>query len=407
MKIYRIVIVLVLSAVAFPLLGQPVQGDFEYGFMSGTNFVKYSNAIDVGQTAASRIMGEEFSAVPGFSAGLFLKTPRKRNFRLKGVGYYGLHSGRIENPSYLLRNQYAAASAMLEYRIFDDLWVHLGLNYTHLLTSRLYSGGTLTEDAGNANSNPYGFQNEINPLIGFELRLASRSHIELNYIHPATDQFSRNVQISLYFAIDRYINEPSQRKLDNEAAHNQISELKNGVLLVRLSTSTAKINAYKSIGKEAEAAETEKEQRSINLEIMQAFKRKFDFCRVEFFLATDSRKVREDNLKGIFLDENLNVDSTITVDPRQAVYAAEFGSTGGSSSGGIDISALVIMDRNLVKLQKPFPYYTRALFTATDGQADKTFLAVPLLPFTPMTYDRTVEKMNKSLHEYHTTNRQF
>lgn len=400
-KKFRILIA-ALSCVACGVLsGQTVNDGFEHGFVAGGNLTQYSSSLDVPQ------VDEAFSAGPGFSAGLFLRTSPFRDFRMKAAAYYALHTGTVPSPFYRLRNQYFAGSGMLQYRIVDDLRVHAGVNYLHLFSSRLFKSQTLEEDAGNAVMNSFGFRNEINPLIGFELRMTEKSHIEVNYIHPVSDLHSRNVQVALYITIDPDRNEPTRRQLAAEDAYNQISELKNGVLLVRLATSTAKIKALKARGRRTEAEEIEAEQHRINREIIRAFRRKFDFCRVEFFLATDSRKVKEGKSEGIFLDDQLNPDSSITVNSLAAVYTAEFGSTARGTGGGVDISALVIMDRNFNMLEKPFPYYTRALHAATEGKADKVILAVPLLPFTPMTYVNTVEKFNSSLHHFYMNHRQF
>lgn len=369
--------------------------------MAGGNFAGFSKSIDVDRVE------EDFGVGAGFSAGLFLKTPTFRNFRLKGVGHYALHTGGVPNLVYSLRNQYLAGSAMLEYRIVDDFWIHAGVNYLHLISSRLFGSRTQLQNAGNARGNSFGFQNEINPLFGFELRMTENAYMDVNYIHPVSDLHSRNFQVSIYLNIVPIINEPSQKQLAHEVAYNQISELKNGVLLVRLSTSTAQINALKSRGRTEEADKIGAKQRQVNREIVDAFRSKFDFCRVEFFYSFNSQKVREGNLKGVFLDEKLNTDSTITVDPRSAIYTAEFGTTGESSTGGINFAALVIMDRKMETLQKPFPYYTRALHSATEQRVDKVFLALPLMLFSPMTYWRTVEKQNTALHYFYSKNRKF
>lgn len=160
-----------------------------------------------------------------------------------------------------------------------------------------------------------------------------------------------------------------------------IQQLKESVLLVRLSARKNSINAMRKAGKEKMAIKKEKEQQERNLQIIAAFRTNFNFCKVFFFYSEDSDYIRNNQLDSVaFLNDSLHIDFTIKID-NPSYYTAEFGSVDpdankksttstfigvGSgpvgvkkSSGGITITALVIKDNQLVQLAKPFPYYIR------------------------------------------------
>ncbi|MCO6498838.1 MAG: hypothetical protein J5I47_00480 [Vicingus serpentipes] len=169
------------------------------------------------------------------------------------------------------------------------------------------------------------------------------------------------------------------KKKDKIDAVNHITQLKKGVLLVRLSQKNNSINAMRKAGKTELADKLVHENWLRNKEIVAAFRGYFDFCPVYFFYSEYSSYVTKNQLdKIVFLNDNLEADSSIKVS-NDVFYVAEFTSiepgsknyaksdylaenekesiNGGSS--GITLTALVIKDKKFKQLRKPFPYYVR------------------------------------------------
>ena len=169
------------------------------------------------------------------------------------------------------------------------------------------------------------------------------------------------------------------KKKDKIDAANHITQLKKGVLLVRLSQKTNTVNAMRKAGKTELADKIVHENWLRNQEIIAAFRGYFDFCPVYFFYSEYSTAVTKNELNNVvFLTDNLEADSSIKVS-NEVFYTAEFTSiepgsrnyaksdylnenekesinNGGS---GITLTALVIKDKKFKQLRKPFPYYVR------------------------------------------------
>lgn len=175
-------------------------------------------------------------------------------------------------------------------------------------------------------------------------------------------------------------NNPSHIRTPVQAGE-QINQLKNGALLVRLQTKNKSISALRKNGNDKLADKIETEQKSRNMEIVSAFKAGFNFCPVYFFFSDDSQNIRERQFdKVVFLSKSLLPDTTIKF-TKDHFLTAEFGTTDGDTSFG----ALIIKSDQLIQLKRPFPYYVR-----TFGS----------LPIKRSAY-KTVKKMNKKLHQFY------
>jgi len=160
--------------------------------------------------------------------------------------------------------------------------------------------------------------------------------------------------------------------LSNKAlAEQQIQQLHEGTLVVRLKTYGRSIAAYRTSGKNKLADRLEKQYRIINLFLMKAFLENVNFCKVLFIRADDSRKLVA-RQPYIFLNEHLKIDSSVAP-PTGPVFLAEFGEvmsndrssdnsfvvkhTEETSSGGSS-SAIFISDTTFTQLKEPFPFYS-------------------------------------------------
>lgn len=149
---------------------------------------------------------------------------------------------------------------------------------------------------------------------------------------------------------------------------DQVEKLKAGALLVRLKTSENKISKLIEYGRNSEAEKVKREQLEDNLNIIQAFKNHFEFCPVYFFLSGNSKQVRSGELGNIFVNENLEIDTTIqftgeylTADfsRTQGVPTKDENGTQVATTSSFGLPALVVMDKNFVQMSNPFPATVR------------------------------------------------
>lgn len=196
--------------------------------------------------------------------------------------------------------------------------------------------------------------------------------------------------ILFFIAIEGQTQEaPVQKKRISIRRHfknlsvQQIKDLKNGVLLVRLHTKNSTISALRKNGNDKQADKIELKQFETNQEIIIAFRERFEFCPVYFFYSDYSINVMEREFGNVtFLNDSLEPDSTIkfkthnfltadfgTIDQDTTMrfdgYYYDYGEHGlekrskyyGGSNMGF--GALVMRSDKFVQLHKPFPYYVR------------------------------------------------
>jgi len=181
-----------------------------------------------------------------------------------------------------------------------------------------------------------------------------------------------------------------EAKLEREkVAREHVEELKKGVLLVRLKTEKAKLEALKKVGTEAQVKALENEIRTRHENIANAFKSDFNFCSVLFFYSHQSELIKSGEFSKLSLyDADLKPLDPLTVLPEEHIYIAEFGriENANTSSGQIDFGfqALVIRDVDLNQLKRPFPYYQKTNFL-----------------IFPRTYDVVVSKWNTKLSAFY------
>lgn len=177
----------------------------------------------------------------------------------------------------------------------------------------------------------------------------------------------------------------------------QIENLKNGALMVRLSTKQQTIKALVSAGYDEKAKQVEKELELFNASIVQGFKATFDFCNVYFFESDYSEFVRNAEYGQIKFVDSLIVNDSIDLKLENVpVFVAEFSSlkpdTVNHKSGNkqaantnLGISALVIKSNLFIQLMDPFPYYVRE------------YKGMPGINREP---PKAIAKMNEKLHAF-------
>jgi len=159
-----------------------------------------------------------------------------------------------------------------------------------------------------------------------------------------------------------YSQRPNISTNDSEAkriAVEQIKHLNGSVLLVRLKTGKSTIDAMQKAGKTKMAANRQKQVDEENKRIIKAFKDEFDFCPMYFFYSDDSRLLKDKNFESIvYVNDSAQKDKNIS--PQfSRFFVAEFGSVGPNEGAIFDMQGLIIMNDELVPLQKPFPFFVK------------------------------------------------
>ncbi|MBL4593567.1 MAG: hypothetical protein JKX68_07110 [Flavobacteriales bacterium] len=162
-------------------------------------------------------------------------------------------------------------------------------------------------------------------------------------------------------------------------AENQILDLKNGVLIVRLSTKKKSIAAMRKANKNKLADKTESKLHTRNQHIINAFRTNFNFCPVYFFYSDYSKHIKNNQLDSVvFLNDSLQLDFNIKINAKKFLTAElgitepdnkKYSSTTGIEKGektttyyggsGVTITGLIMKDQQFEQLRKPFPYYIR------------------------------------------------
>lgn len=163
----------------------------------------------------------------------------------------------------------------------------------------------------------------------------------------------------------------------------QINQLHNGALLVRLQTKKKSIAALRKTKKDKLADMIETRQAELNKVIIRAFQDNFDFCPVYFFFSNHSENVRKKQFDKVeFLNYSLLPDTNINFDHKDFLIS-EFGTIEQDKAKHFDgyytvqgenglekrtkyyggsnmrFGALIIKSDQFVQLRKPFPYYVR------------------------------------------------
>jgi len=323
-----------------------------------------------------------------------------------------------------IRNIYLKVRMVPQIKIANFIKFGVGLQGSLLLNSSIISLGENTNT-----TSLYPLQSEfgstLDYYIGFDVDLYNRVGIGVNLSGPFTEPTYtiRNIQFSVHYALN---GENEKKPSPKDIANQQIRDLKNGVLLVRLKTSTSKIKALQKAGYTDEAAKVEQEQLKDSKEIMQAFADGFSFCQVRFFTSDKSIQIKNRMFKNVFVDEGLKIDSTIVVPEKETFFIADFDfvskdtatyfsnyktvqtPNGPSRSpeyyGGTEInfSALVISDSNFVQLQQPFPFYTRTAFKSYKKNPEQLIFLFPVaLISDTWSYADVVKKMDKKLLKFY------
>ena len=168
--------------------------------------------------------------------------------------------------------------------------------------------------------------------------------------------------------------------LRKDTATSQLYALKDGVLLVRLSTNKGKIERLKELRKSGAAKKEKARVYQFHEDILRAFNTHFTFCPVYFYYSDASKEVQAGRFDGHLFDAKKQPVSDLSV-PKENRYFGEFGFvhqqelTSAENGEVVKIAgtsgqkAFVIRTHEGIQPQKPFPYATNytSSITKTEG----------------------------------------
>lgn len=157
-------------------------------------------------------------------------------------------------------------------------------------------------------------------------------------------------------------------KTNKSIAEQAIVDLRDGALVLRLTTYHNKITKLeellakpdmnekdrKRLEKDLETTIRERDQ--YNTELVASFGTHYRFSAVYFMHDTSSVLLKSGKKSGFLLDQNLKIDPNITI-TQDSFFVIYSGTLEATNSSGME--ALIIMDSRFEVLPSPFPYYVK------------------------------------------------
>lgn len=327
------------------------------------------------------------------------------------------------SPSVLVRQNVGQLLVGPSLKI-DDVKFNAGFSLEYRTAPSLRS---ITESPINL-TGPAGEESfQVNFMTGIEFYLSPMFTFCLNGIIPSQKINSSSIQFGLKYRFHgKKEKEISYRLYRKEMAKTDISRLKEGALLVRLKTSETKINALRKAGRENKALKAEAWQRTQNEKIVKAFTEQYTFSPVYFFYSNFSNQVREGDFAGIFLNEKLEIDSTIEL-KEKTVFTVEYTAIKQDTfvqlshyeleqignfrskwvpryygQSNLGFKAFVVKNQNFEQMAEPFPYYARTNAPGIQKHPEQLLFGFPLIYFLANpSYDAAVDALNRKLHQFY------
>jgi len=187
---------------------------------------------------------------------------------------------------------------------------------------------------------------------------------------PAQEENSFDRNTIDYKDPEQFKNYNKRRKI---LAYWQISELKNGAIVVRLRNNRLLIEELIKSGKKELAMQKIMEQYAMNKNTMAAYLDNFTFCKLYFIYSNSSDSLLNGHRKGIFLDTNLNINSKIELSEKFYLLTERdygYNSTIGfvkedsarfvqETGTAVRMMAIVLKNKFAHQLKAPLPYQVK------------------------------------------------
>lgn len=339
------------------------------GINAGLNFSKFKT--------------DSFSIERGTTpfVGLYAEKDLAEKLDIRFAVNYSMRNSRVTTPFVKYKYKYLDVAINPSYQIIDPLKLEIGIQAEIVLQAMFQDG----VDLNNLFPLPVEqYKKELELFAGLQFKIQNDISLGFRYYFPLNDVSFQNMQLLLNIPIKQNPFEKDVNE-DEELADKQILELHEGALLVRLKTYMQVIESLEKEGRDNESESLKIQRDEENKELIAAFRKYYKFSEVYFFNSYDSEKVRAGLLENIFLNDELQPDSTIKCKTEHFFIAdistLQADDVGQTSTG---IEALVIMDKQFVQLKRPFPFYVKR---------DEFFMG-------SRTIREMVGIMNFNLHEY-------
>jgi len=141
----------------------------------------------------------------------------------------------------------------------------------------------------------------------------------------------------------------------NLYGQNEINNIKNGALLVRLQTNEHLVDYYSNNQMSVHATLEQQKQNKLNEEIINTFQKEWSLCPVYFFYSNFSNEIQNNNFSNVFKDQQQTLSNQEKKKLKNNFLIAYIGDTPGS----LKFNALVLTNNNFQTLPRPFPRYVR------------------------------------------------
>ena len=341
------------------------------GIQAGLNISKYLNPENFWKDS---LYGANRSTLPLIGVNITMPFNKYLNLRIGGI--YSLKGTNYIDSIYCkIRYRYLDFPTIIQIKTGNFLRFEAGAVSSVVMKSKAIVGAT-SNYVVHLPKNGSGL--EIALHIGAEVTLQKGIDIGFSYEIPTNSSSFDNFKFTITYS---FLRNSFDKKLKEkeDLAYQQIIDLHNNAILVRLKTSDNQINALKEMGRNDDAEEFRKKQFAINREIVNAFKKNFNFCPVYFFYSSSSYYIKHQQYNGHLLNDSLVADTSVKFNSNKA-YIAEFDYldpdtiySGRSlydqksyqSDSLLSLStthlteALVLRNAYFTQLKQPFPYYIK------------------------------------------------
>lgn len=399
-----------------PLLSNAQQKDYLHEkflveVTAGTNFSKFHP------------IGYEFSSGSAPVLGISTQSIITPSFSIKTSLLYSPKRSVLLHSIYKLQNNSTDFVIMPQFRLFEGLNIQGGAMLSDVLKSDFVNSKGKTYQKSEIKYS----KTEINLCAGIEIKLQKHINLDITYQIPVKNNHTSSIQFTTNFILNKRAQKNiSKHRIRKVKAHNEINDLHEGTLLVRLKTAENTIAAYEKTGLHSKADDTRLAQLEDNRQTIKAFRKHYKFSKVAFFYSTDSKKIKNQQFEGVFLNDSLQKDPSITINNAKTCIIGEFDvveadtlkhigipyydqgdnkleDTFFGTPGDFSFTALVIRDNNFIQLRDPFPYYVSAVGEAFKPKDEPYISGVK--SFMKWTKDDAVKDMNKKLENFYSRNK--
>lgn len=351
----------------------------------------------------------DWTGLAGINLGMFFSKPINNRLSWFLEPSFSTVSFREKESDTRYINNYIDANAFLYYypsSINTDFAFIGGLRPSYLISysSEVFETGSYNTKDLAINQNKKG-QLDAGLMLGMAVALSPVVNLEILYNQGLTSENTRDkVQgRSSTFEVNLRLNAVALRKsLDskNQSTEELVQHHHKGVLLVMLPTTNEKeIKRLRAAGKNEEIEMLEADLRIRNNKVVREFNKNFAFCPVYYFMDTSIYRVVAGNTKGIFVNYNLQADTTIEVNTDN-FFIASFCEDVSEYTKRKHFG-LFVYDKQMVQMEKPFnapnqlanPVFDYVVVKAAENKTRRP-------SYTTVPFDRLVSKLNTRLFRY-------